>query len=188
MIGSDIIAYILAGGGSRRMGVDKLFLHIEGLSLLERTIAVCEASFSQVRLVSGKPGKLASLGYPVVVDNPLARGPMGGVIAALRDCPDDCCFITAADLLDLRPEIISSLTDQYDGQQYLGMLESGGLQPLCGIYHKSALDVICRFAEAGEFSMKKAVTALRHGTVALPAGRWRNINSPEDLAMGGLNG
>jgi molybdopterin-guanine dinucleotide biosynthesis protein A len=59
MNGKDLIAYVLAGGGSRRMGVDKLFLHIGGRSLLERTIATCEVCFKQVRLVAGQSAKFS---------------------------------------------------------------------------------------------------------------------------------
>jgi len=170
------------------MGVDKLFLQINGRSLLEHTIAVCETSFHPVKLVSGKADKFSLLEYPIVIDSPKACGPMAGVIAALEDCEADYCFVTAADLFDLRAEVITLLIDQYKGQQYLGMLEPDGIQPLCGIYHKSALEAFYQFAQKGEFSMKKAVAALNHEAVALPAGTWRNINSPEDLVRGGLNG
>lgn len=188
MIGRDIIAYILAGGGSRRMGVDKLFLQIGGQSLVERTIAVCETSFKKVKLVAGESAKFASLGHTVVLDSPRARGPMAGIIAALEDCDTDSCFITAADLIDLSPDLISSLADKYHGQQYLGLIEKNGMQPLCGFYHRSSLDVLYRFAENGEYSMVKAVMALNHRGMVLPAGRWRNINCREDLATGDING
>lgn len=188
MTGFDITAYILAGGGSRRMGRDKLFLQMDGQSLLERTIAACKNACNQVKLVSADAAKFSDLEYPVVTDSPEARGPMGGVIAALEDCRDDYCFVTAADLFDLGHEIINSLIKNYSGQQYLGIREPGGVQPLCGIYNRSALEILYRFAQEGEFSMKKAVEAMRYKTVALPAGEWRNINSPEDLVHGGPNG
>jgi len=188
MIEKDITAYILAGGRSRRMGVDKLFLRIEGRSLLERTIEACKASFDTVKLVSRPSDKLSSLGLPMVTDSPRAGGPMAGVIAALEDCEDDRCFITAADLFDLGSPIIESIISRYADEQYLGLREAGGIQPLCGIYHTSSLEVFYRMADGGEYSMTKAVRELAHSAIALPEGRWRNINRPGDLAIGGLDG
>ena len=188
MIRRDLIAYVLVGGSSRRMGVDKLFLKIGDQSLLERTIATCEVCFKQVKLVAGQSIKFSSLGFTVVLDSPRARGPMAGVIAALEDCDADSCFVTAADLFDLSAEVIASLVTQYRGQQYLGLIETNGLQPLCGLYHKSSLEILCRFAENDEYSMMKAVKALNHSGIALPAGQWRNINYREDLVIGGLDG
>jgi molybdopterin-guanine dinucleotide biosynthesis protein A len=188
MVGKDLIAYILAGGSSRRMGVDKLFLQISGQPLLARALATCEAYFRQVKLVAGQSAKFSSLDYPVVLDSPRARGPMAGVIAALEDCGTDVCFVTAADLFDLSVEVIASLLTKYRGQQYFGLIETNRLQPLCGIYHKSSLNVFYRCAQNGEFRMADALKALNHGGVVLPSGRWRNINNREDLVMGGLNG
>lgn len=188
MIRSDFIAYVLAGGSSRRMRVDKLFLQIGGQSLLERAIATCEPCFRQVRLVAGQSDRFSSLDYTVVLDSPRASGPMAGVIAALEDCETDSCFLTAADLFDLSAEVIESLVDQYRGQQYLGVKESSGLQPLCGIYHRSSLGAFYRCAQNGKYRMADALNELKSDGVALPSGQWRNINSPEDLAVGGLNG
>ncbi len=188
MVGKEITAYILAGGSSRRMGTDKLFLQIEGRSLLERTISVCEPYFGQVKLVSGNSDKFSSLDYPVVIDSPMANGPMAGIIAALKDCATDNCFVTAADLFDLKVDVITALISRYNGQQYLGLLESGGVQPLCGIYNKSALEVFYRFAQNGKYCMTEAVIAMDHHGITLPAGDWRNINSPADLPIGGYGG
>jgi molybdopterin-guanine dinucleotide biosynthesis protein A len=188
MIRSDFIAYVLAGGSSHRMRVDKLFLQIGGQSLLERAIATCEPCFRQVRLVAGQSDRFSSLDYTVVLDSPRASGPMAGVIAALEDCETDSCFLTAADLFDLSSEVIESLVAQYRGQQYLGVKESSGLQPLCGIYHRSSLGAFYRCAQNGKYRMADALNELKSDGVALPSGQWRNINSPEDLAVGGLDG
>ena len=170
------------------MGVDKLFLQIDGKSLLERTIDVCERCFSRVKLVARESARLASLNHEVILDSPMARGPMAGVIAALEDCGQDYCFITAADLPDLSVEIIESLVSQYGQQQYFGFMEPNGLQPLCGIYHRSSLKLLYHHARLREFSVAVAVSNLDHNYIALSASRWRNINCPEDLTVGEPDG
>jgi molybdopterin-guanine dinucleotide biosynthesis protein A len=184
MVAESIDGYVLAGGSSRRMGADKLFLQVDGKSLLERMVDVCERCFNRVKLVAGESEKLLSLNREVVQDNPVAKGPLAGIIAAIEDCRSDCCFITAADLVDLNAEMIESLVSQYKGQQYLGFMESGGLQPLCGIYHRSSLENLYECAKRGIFRMSEVVKILDHAGFALPSIRWRNINYPEDLAVG----
>jgi molybdopterin-guanine dinucleotide biosynthesis protein A len=113
---------------------------------------------------------------------------MAGVIAALEDCDTQTCFVTAVDLFDLNAGVIASLITRYRGEQYLGLIESNGVQPLCGIYHKSSLDVFYRYAQNNEFCMTEALKVLDHSGIVLPAGQWRNLNCPEDLAMGELCG
>lgn len=170
------------------MGEDKLFLQIGDQTLLARTIATCEECCEKVKLVAGNPARLSTLGIEVVPDSPVARGPMAGIIAALEDSYSDVCFVTAADLPDLNKTIIESLIARYGGQQYFGLMESGGLQPLCGIYGGSSLDAFYRFAREGNFSVAAAVESLDYEALALPSIRWRNINYPEDLAAGGRDG
>jgi molybdopterin-guanine dinucleotide biosynthesis protein A len=157
--------------------------------LLERTIATCAVSFDRVKVVAPEAGKVSELGYPVVLDSPRASGPMAGVIAALEDCSTDTCFVTAADLLDLRTEVIQLLVSQYRGQQYFGLKEHAGIQPLCGIYHKSALKVL--HARAGDelFGMNDALKQMSSASIVVPPGSWRNINCPDDLiAVEGYDG
>lgn len=187
MIIEKFSAYILAGGKSRRLGVNKLYVRIDGRSLLERTIAVCKACFATAKLVAGSSNGLSVLDCDIVADSPLARGPMAGVIAALEDCCSDYCFVTAADLPDLSTELIEMLTTRCRDFQYIGVLEENGLQPLCGIYHASSLPILMKAASRKEYSLNRTMQFLRHGGV-IPCGeQWRNINRPQDLAVGDIH-
>lgn len=182
-----IKGYILSGGKSRRLGVNKLHVRVGGRSLLDRTIATCASCFESVTLVSGSREGLSGFGCDVVLDSSLARGPMAGVIAALEDCRADCCFVTAADLPDLDRRIIASIVARYADQQYLGIIEDGGLQPLCGIYHISSLDVLKRAARNGDYSLNRNMKFLNHEGIVPHGSRWRNINYPRDLAAGEIH-
>ena len=72
MIIENFNAYVLAGGSSRRMGVDKLFLQVDGRSMLERAITTCKSCFKQVKLVAGQAARLSSFGQAVIMDSPKA--------------------------------------------------------------------------------------------------------------------
>jgi molybdopterin-guanine dinucleotide biosynthesis protein A len=182
-------SYILAGGQSQRLGQDKLFVDCDGTSLLGRTIQTCRSLFPEVKLVAKRADKLEKLGCEVVLDWPQADGPLAGVVAALEDCSQESCFVTAADLYDLDSEIVERLIESYNGEQYFGLQEAGGGQPLCGIYHRSALTHLVSCGQAGVWRMKEIVSGLDHGMLPIDRGQWRNINIPSDLdSIGASNG
>lgn len=176
-------AYVLAGGQSRRLGQDKLFVSVEGESLLARAIRTCGSCFTEVVLVAPDRTKLRHSPLRVVTDYPYAEGPMAGIIAAILDTSDDCCFVTAVDLFDLSEELIRSLVDSYCGQQYLGVKEQDRIQPLCGIYHRSCLSKLLEHARQGNYQMHSVLNAIDSHSVPLPAFPWRNINRPADLRL-----
>ncbi len=175
-------AYILAGGASRRMGSDKLFVDIDGEQLLARTIRICREVFAHVTLVAKEREKFAEFGVPVIIDAPDAPGPLGGLIAALEDCNSASCFVIAADLADIDTTIIQTLLKRYNGEDYLGLSESGRIQPLCGIYGKEALSALRSATEHGErYHLWRIVRNMRSVFIPAPQQHWRNINTPADL-------
>ena len=173
-------AYILAGGDSRRMGRDKLRISINGTTLLEKTIGVCQNSFSQVKIVTQRRDRLKRTDLEILHDWPESQGPLAGVIASLIDCPNDCCFITAADFYDLDETIIEMLKKSHDNQLYLGIGEGERIQPLCGIYAKKGLDQIISLARNGITSVSKVISRLNPEAIEINR-PWRNINSPDDM-------
>lgn len=187
---NDLIpgAYILAGGQSRRMGRDKLFIEMNEQSLLSRTMSSCRDVFSEVALVAKSKEPFAQFDCRVLIDKPGIDGPLAGVIAALEDCSSDRLFITAADLYDLNPVTIETLLKSYRGEQYLGLRETDHIQPLCGIYAKTALGPLLKAAENGTTRMSEAISELDSRFIAPLSENWRNINSPEDLKALGVSG
>ena len=179
-------AYVLAGGQSRRMGRDKLFLEVEGKSLLMRTLDVCQFHFDEIKIVAKESEKFAEIDYPIVTDWPGADGPLAGIIAALIDCSGHACFVTAVDLYDLDSDIITKLLEKRCDEDYFGLSEHGSPQPLCGVYSKSALEDLRLSALTGNYEMKSILASLNARYMQVPSRIWRNMNSPVDLPCEGL--
>jgi molybdopterin-guanine dinucleotide biosynthesis protein A len=180
-------AYVLAGGVSRRMGCDKLFVTVDGEPLLARTLRICRAVFSEVSIVAKGAEKFSEFDTPVIIDYPNAPGPLGGIIAALVDCTDctdcsgDSCFIIAADFADIDEETIRALQQDYHGEDYLGIREQGGIQPLCGIYSTKALgELLAVAAKDRSYHLWRIVERLNSRFLPLQKALWRNINTPAD--------
>ncbi len=178
-------AYVLAGGASSRMGRDKLFVSVDGEPLLAHTLRICRAAFEQVSIVAKDSEKFSEFKAPVLIDFPDAPGPLGGVIAALNDCTqrsEDSCFIIAADLADIDEATIQTLQQNYHGEDYLGISESGRIQPLCGIYATKALSEFRKVALRNEpYQLWRIIEGLNYRLTPMQKTSWRNINTPEDI-------
>ncbi|HMK91849.1 MAG TPA: NTP transferase domain-containing protein, partial [Thermoleophilia bacterium] len=84
------IGVLLAGGGSRRAGVDKRFLVLEGRTLLQRNLAFLRGLFPTVAL-SLSPGQDLDLGdaaadgpVEIVHDAWAGASPLAGIATALQ--------------------------------------------------------------------------------------------------------
>ncbi len=75
---------VLAGGASRRMGVDKALIKIDGVPLVQHAAkALTEAGVDEVVVVGGDPERLRALELRYVPDRFPHQGPLGGIVTAL---------------------------------------------------------------------------------------------------------
>src|SRR5438876_12164783 len=82
---SALEGFVLAGGASSRMGIDKAKLMIGEATFVERTAAALSAVTSLVRVV-GSPQKTGPSTLPPVGDVFENWGALGGLHAALSAC------------------------------------------------------------------------------------------------------
>ena len=105
----DVEGFILAGGLSSRMGVDKSRLRLGGRTFVEIAAGALAAVSDRVRVVGSRAG-VESHGLPVVRDVHEGLGALGGLHAALGACgapwaavvPCDLPFVTG----ELRPRAL----------------------------------------------------------------------------------
>ena len=133
----DRAVFVLAGGQSTRMGVDKAFVQLEGCTLLAHALALAKNVTSDVRIV-GSPQKFAAFGE-VVEDEFPQHGPLAGIHAALRASSSELNLMLAVDM-----PFVEVLFLEYLFQE-AARLESvmvtipraaGAWQTLCAVYRK----------------------------------------------------
>ena len=93
---SDLTAFILAGGHSRRMGRDKAFLELGGRTLLDRVIELANAVAPTVRIVAPQE-KFLTIARTIEDVFPDC-GPLGGIHAALTCTSTELNLVLAVDL------------------------------------------------------------------------------------------
>lgn len=146
----NMTAFILAGGKSSRMRADKVFLELNGQTLLARALKLAGTVTPVVRLL-GDRHRLAAFGT-VIEDIYPERGPLGGIHAALTSATTNFNLMLAVDLPFISTEFLRYLVAQAEGSNATATLpRTGGMfQPLCAVYRKEFGAVAERSLLAGK--------------------------------------
>lgn len=197
---------VLAGGRSRRMGVDKAFLALAGRPLLAWVLeALAAVTTYRVVVAHDDDARFLAFGVPVVVDRLPARGPLTGLHAGLTAAPTDLCLVVACDLPLVQSALLALLADAIGpalaavpdaGPQALPAAGpspdpgAGGLQPLLAAYRRGCVPAIERLLAGGPAPAQLLASAVP--SVVVPPERWRpadpdgrsflNVNTLSDLA------
>ncbi len=181
-----MLAGVLVGGKSSRMGSPKQLLDHGGRTLIHRaTDGLGSISTDPILLGSGGvPDDLA--GARRLPDVPGVAGPLSGLLAALRWAPDAAWIVVACD----QPLISRNAVDWLLAQRRPGRwailprLGDGPVEPFLAVYEPQALPLMERLARSGAFGPWRIAG---HEKVVSPeppaefAASWRNVNTPEDL-------
>jgi molybdopterin-guanine dinucleotide biosynthesis protein MobB len=101
---------VLAGGASSRMGTSKAALRIGGRSMLGRVVDRARAFCSDVVVAGVPPGGMpADVDAPLLPDVPGVRGPVGGMLAAMRWSPGRGSIVVACDMPRLDGELLERI-------------------------------------------------------------------------------
>src|SRR4029079_4971645 len=147
---SEIDAYILIGGRSRRAGSDKALVDLGGRTLAQRSyetvsealpdspvtfVAANEAQFAIEAIIAG-----GSFIFDLIPD----RGPLGGLHAALSYTQKPWIFVTACDYPFVSAELIRLLSSRIsnDFGAVIPEQADGMLHPLCAFYKTEAAQAL----------------------------------------------
>ena len=136
---TEITAFILSGGKSSRLGTDKAFLMLDGKPLIQRSLELLDAIFSEVVISSNNPEQYISYKKNVIEDLIPDHGPLSGIHSALKFSSTEKNFILSCDLPLVSVELINYLCELQVERRILLPRANERIQQLCGIYSKSCL-------------------------------------------------
>jgi molybdopterin-guanine dinucleotide biosynthesis protein A len=190
----DITALILAGGRSLRMGVDKAFIEVDGVTLIERVHGVLKPLFAEVLTAAGTADtKRGPFPGRVVYDETPDQGPLGGLVSGLKAAKTPWLFMVACDMPYLDPRVIEGVvSERRDGLLAVVPESKGGLESCHALYARAALPVIEQAMAAGERAPYRLFEKLNARIVAKAAiaaidptfRALSNLNTPDDLKRG----
>jgi FdhD protein len=173
---------VLAGGRSRRMGTDKRRLPVAGRPLLARAVAALQEVVGEVVVVTA-PGDEAAVtdlvpGVRAIADLEPDRGPLGGLVTALRLADTDVVVVVPGDHPALAAPVLRALTEALladAGLQAALLATDRGPQPLLGAYRRGAAGAVQGLLDRGE---RRARVLPEHlVTTTVPEVAWRALDS-----------
>jgi molybdopterin-guanine dinucleotide biosynthesis protein A len=181
----EAAGFVLAGGQSRRMGLDKALLRIADQPLVERVARAVEIAAGSATII-GPAERYAHLGRRVIPDEKPGAGPLGGIVTALSATDAEYSVITACDLPDLTAEFLTRLVAfaRSTGPADCWVPEGpNGLEPLCAVWNARALSKLRCALAAGTRKMKEVIAGIETCTFPVSDGAvFRNVNTPRDWA------
>jgi molybdopterin-guanine dinucleotide biosynthesis protein A len=205
MLGQGLTVLILAGGGSRRMGQDKIWLPLgaDRAPLIQRVVARVRPLAEEFLFSANAPEPFAALlsslrdqGVPaqVVPDRYPGAGPLAGLHAGLSAAHGDLLLALAGDMPFVNPALVAHLVALAAGfdvvMPELPHPHTGEpvKEPLHAIYRRSCLEAVAARLAAGERQMVGFLPDVRVRLVLPDEIRpfdpelrsFFNVNTPED--------
>lgn len=172
------------------MGRDKALMPWnDEFTLLEWAVERLEKVCENVVILSSNPNHEHPRAdwVPDYID---AQGPMAGIYPALMSSESDWNIVLACDLPHVTSEalgtlgVIATTSDAALGLEAIVYQDENGLQPLCGIYHRSVVKKMAFAIENKNFRMMDLLQQLNFTTIQVPEDQpnmLANMNSPSDL-------
>jgi molybdenum cofactor guanylyltransferase len=186
----QIAGFILAGGGSSRMGRDKALLELDGVPLVMRTAKLVESVSGAPAAIIGAPDVYGSLGFRVIGDDFPGTGPLGGLATALRASSAAWNLIVACDLPYLTREWLEYLIGRAVASKADAVVPMNelGAEPLCAMYNKSCERAIWAALDRGTRKVTDGLAGVRVESIERSAWKafdsegylFKNMNSPAD--------
>ena len=178
--------FVLAGGGSTRMGRNKALLPFHGITLVEHIARIVREAAGSVTLI-GDPAQLGHLGLPVVPDTLPGCGPASGIYTALTMTSTDWNLIAGCDMPAITRDILAGLLRRAAVTPVaidciVAAGPDGDAEPLCAAYHRRCLPVVARAIRDNRLKMKNLLVEFSTEMLSVDASALANVNTPAEWA------
>lgn len=185
---SLVTGFVLAGGRSSRMGENKSLLKLGGKTMVEFSIAALAPLCGKV-VISSDYEEYGFTGCQVWPDEIRQQAPMIGIYTCLTRSETDINIFLSCDMPLITTGALEFLLSCSSGSDItVPAHENGRIEPLCGIYRKSAAGILKLCIDEGNFSMAGCIRKANHRLVTtvdhplvFPEEVFKNINTPSDF-------
>ncbi len=183
-----ISGILLAGGRSKRMGVNKAFLKFKGKELYTYPLDVLRRFCDDIVISAPARTFPPDFPYPVVPDIFPGKGPLAGIHSGLRKVRHDRTLVLSCDIPFISAEFIGDLQNKMgDAPAIAGIGTDGRPESLAAIYLTSLQPLMEEQLNAGKLRMTDFLMLIHAkliSTIELgydPGRLFFNINTKEDL-------
>jgi molybdopterin-guanine dinucleotide biosynthesis protein A len=133
---------ILAGGENKRMGVDKAFLTVAGMPMIDHVLRALRSVVHRIIIVTNSPERYRDFDVTVVTDRLDLRGPLTGIYSGICSSESEYNVVVACDMPFLNAGLLSYLMELAPGFDAVVPAIGGLTEPLHAVYSKKLLPAI----------------------------------------------
>lgn len=188
-----VVGFVLCGGKSSRMGLDKGTLLLDG-EHWATVVKRCFDNLGVLSFISVNPSQKAYYQHcfapeDLIVDEVDVQGPLAGLLTVHRMFPQSDIFLLACDMIDMDEAMVDKLLlirQRIINADAYVYKRDGYVEPCCAIYTTRGLCKIDRWLEEGtitDYSFKNLIARL--DAVYLPVDKdcvaFNNYNTEKDI-------
>ena len=185
-----ITGIVLAGGRSRRMGADKSLMMLNGKAMIEYSIDALKPLCHKV-VISSNNFIYDFTGCEVWPDELPDQAPIVGIYSCLKRSKTNINIILSCDMPLMSTSFLEYLlTDSADYDVTVPVHGESFIEPLCGIYNQSSVEMLGKFIGQGNFRLNECIRATSHRLVTVGSpdsvfspNLFLNINTPDDFKI-----
>jgi molybdopterin-guanine dinucleotide biosynthesis protein A len=188
---TNISGIILSGGKSSRMGKNKAFIEIDGVSIIQRIYNLFKTLFSEIVIVTNELELFQNFQAKIYRDLIPDQGVLGGLYTGIYYSSFPHAFCVGCDMPFLNGSVIRYLIEKRKDYDVVVPKTKDGLEPLHAIYSKNCLDPIRKIMEHKQrkiidlYPMVKVniVEESEFRSLDLTRESFLNVNTPEELRL-----
>jgi molybdenum cofactor guanylyltransferase len=172
----EVLACVLAGGRSRRLGTPKAIATLGGRPLVEYPLVALRAAGYEPVVVAKRASPLPPLEHEVWLERDRPAHPLVGILTAVERAQGRSVLVCACDLPFVTPQLLEAIAGA--AGQVVVPRAGGRLHPLLARYGPASRRALAS-ALADERSIHETIAALEHTTIE--EHELRRFGEPERL-------
>ncbi len=194
----NLIAVILCGGQSKRMGQDKGLIEDDGTQWARQLFQKLE-NLSIPAYISANamqmPAYLRLFPENKIIQDKVwdfINGPLHGILTAHQQFPEKHILYLPCDMPRLDQDffqlLLNTFSENYAAYKFIISQSGEQLQPLCGIYNRQGLEHLITSYYEGELSDRSMISLFEENPEVYKLfiqdemlSQFKNFNAPDDL-------
>ena len=169
------------------MGKDKGFCELNKKPLIAYSIEVLSSVCSQI-IIGANTNDYDYLGYPVIQDEIMDIGPIGGIYSCLKSSNTSDNVILSCDMPLIQVALVEYILSKKVDYDIVIPIFNGFPEPLCAYYNKSITSDLFESISAKKYKIQDVVKRFKTNFLQINSGLsfyhehlFANINSQQDL-------
>jgi molybdenum cofactor guanylyltransferase len=152
---SEITGIVLSGGKSSRLGKEKGLAEYGGKPLVAYSIAALKSLCGEIVLSANyELDSYNKFGLEIIQDEIEGIGPMGGLLACLKQSQTRYNLVLSCDIPFVETELLSYLLSQIENYQVVAPVHGEGfIEPLCGFYNTNVISQLEETIHSGNYKL-----------------------------------